>query len=182
MPEILDDGELQATEISTAGIVEDDYGNKWTLPETPLGEDIDFNYNPVDLPKRDPRFHYQFERSDRLAWAISEGFVPVRRSEVGLNMLNESNRKLGDYGINTNTDDDPVHVVHDLTLVKIPTQIAERRKARAKLEADKAKGSIEPPAKVDGAKSRLKAEWEGLGQKFEEQAIHTEERVVPRKR
>lgn len=182
MTTILENGELEASEIATAGIVEDEYGNRWTLPTSDLGEEVDFNYNPIDLPKRDPRFHYQFERTDRLGWAISEGFVPVRRSEVGLNMLNDSSKKLSDYGINTNTDEDPVHTVHDLTLVKIPSQLAERRRARAKLEADKAKASIEPPARLDGAKSRLKSEWERLGQKIEENVVHTEERVVPRNR
>jgi hypothetical protein len=173
--------DYEANEIETAGIITDDYGNKWTLPLDPeLGEDIDFNYSPLDLPKKDPKFFYQFERTDRLAYIVSEGFVPVRRSEVGLAMLNDANKKLGDYGINTNTSDDPIHTVHDLTLVKIPIQFREMRLARAKREADLVKASIEPPKGDDKTRSRLRSAHEADGQRLVEDVETREEIVRPR--
>ncbi len=175
------EGDLEATEIEAAGVVKDDYGNVWTLPTDPnLGEDLDFDYSPLTLPKKDPRFHYQFERTDRLSWAISERFVPVRRSEVGLSRLNDANKKLGDYGINPNTDEDPVHTVGDLTLIKIPVEFRAMRLARSKKEADYVKATIEPPKKGDNARARLREAHEGDGQKLVEDVVSRAEIVRPR--
>jgi len=176
------EGELEASEIETAGIVTDELGNVWTLPtDLELGEDIDFAYSPLDLPKKDPRFHYQFVKTDKeLAWAISERFVPVRRSEVGLYKLNDANRKLGDYGVNPNSDENPVHTVGDLTLVKIPMQFREMRLKRAHEEADRVKASIEPPRKSDNPKGRLREGVERDGQKLVEDVVSRAEIVRPK--
>lgn len=176
------ENELDASEIETAGIVTDDYGNTWTLPTDPdLGEDLDFTYSPLDLPKKDPRFHYQFVKTDKeLAWAISERFVPVRRAEVGLHRLNDANKKLGDYGINPNSDENPIHTVGDLTLVKIPTQFRELRLKRSAEEANRVKASIEPPRKGDNPKNRLREAHERDGQRLVEDIVSKAEIVRPR--
>jgi hypothetical protein len=182
MPELeLEEGELEASEIATGGIIKDDYGNTWTLPNSELGEDYSFSYGPLDLPRRDERFEYQFEKTDRLGWAISEKFVPVRRSEVGLVKLNDANRKLTDYGMHQGDELDPVHTVGDLTLCKIPKAIAAARRKRADQEwirARKAVGEAAdfdygPPnarADVRNGRSGLKREWNAMGQRVEEDA------------
>lgn len=172
MARTTEDGELHASEVTTAGVVVDDFGNTWAVPTDPgLGEDVNFEYSPLSLPKRDPRFHYQFERTDKLGFAVSEKFVPVRRSEVGLNGLTDSNLKLTDYGIhNDNGDSDPVHQVGDLTLVKIPKELREARLLRATREANHAKRSIEPPARVADVKADLRSRLKSEGIKFEESA------------
>lgn len=168
------EGDLEASEIATAGMVTDDYGNRWALPTDPgLGEDVSFEYSPITLPKTDPRFHYQFERTDRLGFAISDKFAPVRRSEVGLTHLTNANLKLQDYGVHVDDSLDPVHQVGDLTLVKIPRELREARLKRAEREASHAKRSIEPPARVDDVKSRLRSRLKEEGIKFEESAETT---------
>lgn len=174
--------DIEVKELATAGIVTDEYGNKWTLPTDPeLGEDYSAEYSPIALPHTDPRFHYQFEQTARLGWAINEQFVPVRRSEVGLAGLNSADLKLKDYGVHTANDEDPIHQVGDLTLVKIPKELREARLARAKREADAAKASIEPPERVENVKAQLKDKLKADGIRFEESATQTSERVVPRK-
>lgn len=171
MAKTTSDGELEATEVATAGVVVDDYGNRWAIPVDPeLGEDVSFEYSPVTLPKTDPRFHYQFERTDRLAHAISDRFVPVRRSEVGLAGITDANLKLRDYGINPESTDDPVHQVGDLTLVKIPIELRDARLKRAEREANHVKRGIEPPKKVEDVKGRLKERLKNDGIRFEESA------------
>ena len=182
MPKLVEDGEVVASEISTAGIVKDDFGNTWTLPNDPeLGEDYSAEYSPVALPKTDPRFHYQFERTDRLGWAIADQFVPVRRSEVGLVGLNDSDNKLREYGVHTEGSEDPIHSIGDLTLVKIPKELRQARLARAKREAEAAKASIEPPARVANVKADLRSKLAKDGIRFEESAEHTTQSVVENK-
>lgn len=171
-----------ANEIETAGIIRDDFGNSWTLPTNPeLGEDLDFDYSPLALPKLDPRFHYQFVKTDKeLAQSISERFVPVRRSEVGLSGLNDSNLKLKEYGVNTQSLEDPIHQVGDLTLVKIPMEFRKMRLARAAKEADFVKSTIEPPKADEPAKARLREAHEHDGQKLVEDVVSRVEIVRPR--
>jgi hypothetical protein len=181
MAKTLENGELEAKEIATAGIITDDYNNTWTLPvDGELGEDFDFNYSPLDFPRKDPRFHYQFEKTEKLGWILAEQFVPVRRSEIGLARLNDANRKMNDYGVHTNTDEDPIHQVGDLTLVKIPVQIAAKRYARAAKEADRVKAGIEPPKKFPNARAELREKWEASGQKIQEDVVVREEHVKER--
>jgi len=175
------EGDVEAAEIATAGLVTDDFGNSWTLPvDAELGEDYSAEYSPIALPHTDPRFHYQFERSDRIGWAVSEQFVPVRRSEVGLNGITDANSKLKEYGVHAD-DGDCVHTVGDLTLVKIPKEIRAARLARAKREADAAKASIEPPNRVRDVKTELREKLRGDGISFEESAEHTTTEVVEKK-
>jgi len=170
--EVLEEGELSASEIAAAGIIEDDFGNRWTLPQSDLGEEWSSTYSPIDLPKKDPRFEYQFERTDRLGWAISDQWMPVRRSEIGLVKLNDASKKLSDYGIHQGDELDPIHTVGDLTCVKIPKQIAAARRKRAQLEAERVKATIEPPKNANtlDAKASLREKWQSMGQRVEEDA------------
>ncbi len=176
-----DEGDVVASEIATAGLIEDDYGNKWTLPTSELGEDYSAEYSPIALPKTDPRFHYQFERTERLGWAINEQFVPVRRSEVGLMGLTSANLKLKDYGVHADDNIDPLHQVGDLTLVKIPKEIRTARLARAKREADQAKRTIEPPSRVENVKANLRDKLAHDGVRFDEHVEATSQEVIERK-
>ena len=112
------DGELEIDEVAVAGIVKDKYGNEWTIPTDEMSSDEIYN-NPLQLPKTDPAFFYEFVRADQVQGKATEGFVLVEREEVGV-LTPVTN---ADIGLGEGSH----HQVHDLHLMKIPKVLADRR-------------------------------------------------------
>lgn len=132
-------GEVKVSEIQVPGIVKDDYGNTWTIPTDEMGYD-ELLTDPLKLPRKDPKFHYQFVRQDQVTSKMTEDFRPVLREEVGIKTI-VSEADLG--GPQTS-----YHQVHDLVLMKIPKQLADRRYRAAKRIADEAVQQITNPVKL----------------------------------
>jgi len=143
------DGSISASEVSVPGVIRDDYGNEWTIPADEASYD-ELLTDPLKLPRKDPRFHYQFVRQDQVTAKATEGFRLVQREEVGVSDIVTQ----ADVGGPQTT----YHQVHDLFLMKIPQQLAERRYAAAKRMADDAVAQINNPeslAKAGGSDHAL---------------------------
>lgn len=151
--EVTDDGEVVASRVEVAGIVKDDYGNEWTIPADEMSYD-ELLTDPLKLPHKDPRFHYQFVRRDQIVAKATEHFKPVTRAEVGIQDIVSSSSDTNSHE-STPLDFDsavgPYHWVHDLLCMKIPQVLADRRYAAAKRFADEAVKQIREPERLEKA-------------------------------
>lgn len=99
MEQILDDPEdLVVSSIEVAGVLEDAEGNKWTIPAGELSEDPSFLVtDPLRVPNKDARFHYEFARLDNLKEYLNgpSQYVYVTRKEAGFGSVDRANRVTG---------------------------------------------------------------------------------------
>lgn len=119
-----DDGvEVNQLEVAGAGaeVIEDEFKNRWTIPNDSLTEDSAFLPTEWDLinDQLDPRFHYQLVKVDKVAEYSLSGFVPVKKAEFkGINpeLLMEYGKPVTD-----------IYARGDVVLMKIPRVLAMRR-------------------------------------------------------
>jgi len=113
---------LEVEEVEVAGIIRDKQGNVWAVPADSTEELEDLNFKgPFAHLKYDDVMYYQLIRLDELESKRTEGFVPVTKSEVGIDegLLRDVGKSVSSY----------VQYV-DTILVKMPKVIADRMQAR----------------------------------------------------
>ena len=80
-----DDGAMEAKTIEAGGIIKDDQGNIWRVPDGNVDDLNDLNQIPgIARIKKDPRFHYQTINVNEIDEYLTNGWVLVSRKEAGL--------------------------------------------------------------------------------------------------
>jgi hypothetical protein len=161
---------VEASSIEAPGIVEDDYGHKWTIPaDTHTDGSLQLYQSRFELPKRDPRFHYEFHPVSEVSHMMTEDFVPVTREELGLKGIEGLTEQIAkEYGAALTS----FHQVDDLVCMKTPVELANRRYRALKEIADAAVNATRPGASgrdetLAGAYDRLKADNKNVKTSFE---------------
>lgn len=139
------DNAVEIESFTTGGVMRDKHGNEWLIPpEDDLSEEASFVYDPLYIPNKDDRFHYQYESKAKSELTEAEGFRPVMKSEIGL-LSKDERIRVQDYGVANK--EDCVHEVGDLRLFKIPKVLADRKQAAQARENARVVNSTEPPLK-----------------------------------
>ena len=170
---------IEAERLEVAGVLVDEYsGKQWAVPMDNCDDRSDrVQPNPMAMPKNreDPRFHYQWIRSNQWNEYQAVGAVRVTMkefgSDIGAQLMNE------EYGTPTTS-----YVEYEgAFLIKMPRHVAERRwaeqdadaklamqdilKPRRKTRADGARGTVEEGQEVSTSTVTLASESERGGQK-----------------
>jgi hypothetical protein len=133
---------LEFSKIEAGGIIKDKFGNEWQVPADNV-EDFDDLHAPdfyANLPKElTDTFALVGVPTAKIKDWMQRQYVPVHQSEIG---LTEDMRRFA------GSPTDSVHTIGDLTLMKIPKVIHERRQALKAKETKRRLDAIEPTAEM----------------------------------
>ena len=150
------DGALEFNKIEAGGIIKDAFGNTWQVPAQNV-EDYDDLYAPdfyASVPKElSDVFQLVGVPTTKIRDWTQKGYVPVHQSELGITQ--EMRRFSGE-------PTDSIHTIGDLTIMKIPKVIHERRQALKIKETKRRLESVEPTAEM-----KAKAAASGIMTKVE---------------
>lgn len=170
---------VEVDSITVAGAmieVKDGQGNVWQIPAEEVDDLSDLDtLHPFGHLALDQNFHYQICGQSEVSSKMTEGFVPVKREEVGLKEISTVEREFGTV---------PSTIVHTGggVLMKIPAIIAKRRQKRKDHVARAVREATEPTpemlSRVKQNRTRMKSAGEiqeGLGpdEAFVEQDLKT---------
>jgi len=135
----LEDGEVGVESLEVAGVLEDEFGNKWSIPAGELSEDPSFLLaDPLKVPNKDPRFHYEFVDDRHVAEYFNgpSQFRYVSRKEAGFGTVQVANPVEGAPVVTHGGNE--VYRVGTLNLMKTPKVFADRLKRAQQSAADRA--------------------------------------------
>lgn len=170
----LENGDLLVEgEFETTGVVEDQFGNKWTLPADDKGQDLTFMLQNPLAHKKDPRFHYEFVRaSDVPTYQHSEAqFKLVSREEAGFGAMQKANLVEGGPDVQFGPNEAYKlggGVGEPLYLMKTPREWSKKIEEAKKSAADATIESCLSQSQSDEAKRIREA---GLGYEIERNAL-----------
>jgi hypothetical protein len=128
---------LEVSSLEVAGVIIDDYGNRWQVPGDNV-TDLDDLYagDIYKIPKElEAKFFVQMIRVEQLKEYTLRHFVPVLQEELGIpkELVKDMGHPLDRY-----------HVVGDSIMVKIPHEIRNMIEARKVRETKQRLLNLEP--------------------------------------